>query len=296
MITEADIPKPNSSSAEKAPRAQDLYGAELAMLQDESAHLNPRQLARSINEHLFAQIAQDAEAGKLTKRVEGENGQTSEHVYSAEEIFAGQLNGFLRLHDADHTNKESFLHIPRAGGLRSTVRTIFENPRLVEPFKVALIYRQEEMRQAAEQARVAAGNAGGAEVSAAQRIVGVEGNESDSERLEAAIVAQELGEEAVEQVVDQPDKQTGSVVESAAAIELRHQETVIEARLSELSSHLSQEDQTRLWAFAVSMDNEIPYAQSRLSQTVRSSVDIFGYRNLMKQLSAVRAKIRDLDK
>lgn len=261
MITEADIPKP-TSSAEKSPQQQNLYGAELDTLREEGAHLNHGQLARSINENLFAQLAQDAAMGRLTTQRRGEDGSLETRSLTVEDIFVSQLGAFLRKHDANRADPSSFSHISRSGGLRDTVRAIMDTPQLEEPFKVAILYRQAQMQRDAEAAaRASTRNL---------QEQGVEAPKHPESFYESAM--EELGGEAVERVVQQPAPEVSAAqrIVGAEASALAETEDEMYARferetqkdLSELyRQHRLLDPQS---AEAAALENQIKYAKEDL--------------------------------
>ena len=124
------------------------------------------------------------------------------------------------------------------------------------------------------------------------------------ERLgfDRATVQEEIGEEAVGVVVEEPNHEVDAnhptIEKSNEPSELEtlnNEEAQLLAKMNEMSGVLSPKDQTALWRYAVALPGpEMTHAHQQLSFGLDKLVDIAAYRRLQQELNAVRANQRKL--
>lgn len=172
--------QPPSPEAYQEPLKENPFGATVRNLIEDAPHFNTTQLTRLVGESFVKEITAAAEQGEFFSQFKDEATQElATHVYSAEDIFTGQIAAALEAQDMHPKDPNEWkVHIPRSNGLREAIMVVMQDRRLSEPFRYAVYHKQAELLRNKD-----------------MQAAGIE-TELSSELREK--VEEELGEEAVE--------------------------------------------------------------------------------------------------
>jgi len=136
--------QPHSPETEQQILKENPYGETVRGLIEDAPHFNINQLARLIEASLIKEISESAEKGELSSQYkDSETNELKTIIFSADDIFCGQIAAALEVQDAQPTQPKAWAeNIPRANGLREALMTVMKDRRLAEPFRHAVYHKQ----------------------------------------------------------------------------------------------------------------------------------------------------------
>ena len=147
-----DSDQPSSLEIED-PLKDSPYKDTVEALARDVPHFNETQMIHYVNDHLISAILADAENGLITtKQLNTTTGEKELFALDSEEVMFG-LNVMLQALDTPDRVVSPFVSLPRANGLRNTIKVVMGNKKLADTFRYAVYLRDaDRLKQRDERA------------------------------------------------------------------------------------------------------------------------------------------------